>query len=389
MVEQVQNADISARFSELEPLSVEQQQLLAPLIADLPQDAAVYVVGGAVRDAYLGQTALDLDVVCAHIDPLELAERSGLPFTFHPHYRNATLQLSPHRHLDLIRARDEYYPAPAAKPMVQAGSIAQDLARRDYSINAMAWQIWPENRLLDPHQGLADVQQRILRVLHPRSFIDDPSRIVRGARLAARLGFQLSADSASYIPEALAYRLDATARLRSELHLILKEPAPGLVFATLAQWGAASLYAHPRHPERVADVAMLQRADAYVQQAATGRYVTIPDLHVMLWLQSMAADVATCQYWHIAKRMLQPKEGWSRTVIAALQAGLAIPECVPELASLQIRGTDALDLGIRGTAIGEGLRYVANLQAQGEVEGYTAQREALAQWWQRQQSVLP
>ncbi|MCY7367294.1 MAG: poly(A) polymerase, partial [Chamaesiphon sp.] len=98
------------------------------------------------------------------------------------------------------------YPYPAANPEVSASSIDQDLYRRDFTINALAWRLTPslDPPLLDLFGGLIDLQAKQLRVLHPNSFVDDPTRIFRGARFAVRLGFKFEPQTAAYIRAAIS-----------------------------------------------------------------------------------------------------------------------------------------------------------------------------------------
>ena len=160
--------------------------------------------------------------------------------------------------LDVASARRERYPLPAENPLVSPGSLDDDLARRDFSVNAMALVLDGEGRgaqLLDPHGGQLDLAQRQLRLLHDHSLSDDPTRLLRAARYAARLGFALAApsrrqatatlaswpwpwhhgDPPGQAPPALA------TRLRMELELLLeREPWPAALTA-LQSWGALAL----------------------------------------------------------------------------------------------------------------------------------------------------
>jgi poly(A) polymerase len=160
--------------------------------------------------------------------------------------------------LDVASARRERYPLPAENPLVSPGSLDDDLARRDFSVNAMALVLDGEGRgaqLLDPHGGQLDLAQRQLRLLHDHSLSDDPTRLLRAARYAARLGFALAApsrrqatatlaswpwpwhhgDPPGQAPPALA------TRLRMELELLLeREPWPAAL-AALQSWGALAL----------------------------------------------------------------------------------------------------------------------------------------------------
>src|SRR5205814_267809 len=102
-----------------------------------------------------------------------------------------TLVLSWGSKLDVVTAREETYRSPAALPDVFPSNISTDLKRRDFSINAMALWVNQDRfgELLDPHEGLMDMKKKIIRVLHPLSFVDDPTRIYRAARFAGRFDF--------------------------------------------------------------------------------------------------------------------------------------------------------------------------------------------------------
>jgi len=109
--------------------------------------------------------------------------------------------------LDVACARREIYPQPGGKPAVVFDQLEADLARRDFSINAMALVLDPcggSPTLLDPHGGLADLKQRHLRFLHSQSLRDDPTRLIRAARYAARLGFHLASASERQAHQTLA-----------------------------------------------------------------------------------------------------------------------------------------------------------------------------------------
>jgi len=159
--------------------------------------------------------------------------------------------------LDLASARRETYPEPGENPVVRFGRLDDDLARRDFTINAMALQLSGDGdgALVDPHAGLADLAARRLRFLHGASVRDDPTRVVRGARYAARLGFELAPDSLAQItgtledwpwawrpgdPPAQAPPALAT-RLRMELELLLEREAWPRALAALQRWGGLVL----------------------------------------------------------------------------------------------------------------------------------------------------
>ena len=160
--------------------------------------------------------------------------------------------------LDVATARRETYPKLGENPVVCFGSLVQDLARRDFSINAMALPMTPgagDQAMLDPHGGQADLEHRQLRLLHAGSVADDPTRLVRAARYAARLGFGLAPASLEQAESTLgswpwAWRAGDPpgqapsalgTRLRMELELLLeREPWPQAL-ALLQQWGGLLL----------------------------------------------------------------------------------------------------------------------------------------------------
>ena len=171
--------------------------------------------------------------------------------------------------LDLAMARQETYPAPAANPVVRAGTLQADLARRDFTINAMALDL-VSGELIDLHHGQKDLESGQLRLLHSTSVQDDPTRVIRAARYAARLGFQLAEESREQIRSTVAQwpwawsQGDAAlsappalaTRLRMELERLLeREPWPQAL-DLLEQWEAlplldVQLQQDPRRTERL------------------------------------------------------------------------------------------------------------------------------------------
>ena len=181
----------------------------------------LYLVGGAVRDLLLGRTPRELDLVGTG-DVAAAATRLGGEATEHDRFGTALVRDGDCRY-DLVRARAETYAHPGALPEVRPGTLAEDLARRDVTVNAIALSL--DGRLEAVDGALADLEAGVLRVLHDRSFADDPTRVWRVARYAARLGF--SVDDAT---RAQAARADpgtvSGARLGAELRLALREPDP-------------------------------------------------------------------------------------------------------------------------------------------------------------------
>ena len=213
-----------------------ERRLAAPRLNLLRRAAAVaaqrgarlYLVGGAVRDVLLGGSPTDLDVV-ADGDyaglPGALASGLGGRVTARSLFDTAKLAVDDLT-LDLARARTESYARPGALPDVRPGTMRQDLARRDFSVNAMAVSLTEDDwgGLLDPHGGATDIRAGLIRVLHPGSFVDDATRILRAVRYAARLGFEIESATRGLLERDLR-RLDTISgdRLRRELALLLAE----------------------------------------------------------------------------------------------------------------------------------------------------------------------
>ncbi len=197
-----------------------------------------YVVGGFVRDRLLGLPAADVDLVwVGDLDPAELsaeyAQHLGSASSFRPAFLTAACEFAGIQ-VDLGRARAETYREPAALPDVRPGTLAEDLGRRDFAVNAMAWPLTaalaPEasvSSLIDPCGGRADLESGVLRVLHAASFIDDPTRILRGLELCARRDFRLSKETQELAHASIRAgrfaRLSA-ARLRNELARLFSNP---------------------------------------------------------------------------------------------------------------------------------------------------------------------
>ncbi len=204
----------------------------APALRAVAGEPGVWVVGGAVRDALLGLEPRELDLVVegdAIAVGRRAAERAGGELTAHERFGTATVRAGA-LELDLASARRERYVAPGALPEVELGaSIEEDLARRDFSVNAIAVAL-DDGRVASVPHALEDLDRRLLRVLHDRSFADDPTRLLRLARYAARLGFAAEAHTA-----ALAAAADLAGvsgeRLGAELRLLLREPQPAALAA--------------------------------------------------------------------------------------------------------------------------------------------------------------
>jgi tRNA nucleotidyltransferase (CCA-adding enzyme) len=187
----------------------------------------------------MGQPIGDLDFVVegdAIAFARALQRQYGGALQAYEKFRTATW-LSHGLYTDIATARRETYPRPAVLPSITPSDIEQDLLRRDFTVNAMALGLHDE-ALLDPLGGQNDLQSRLLRALHPRSFIDDPTRMLRGARYAARFNFAVEPQTRQWMTAGLAYVKDLTGeRVKYDMELTLDLPRPEDALSLLSQWG--------------------------------------------------------------------------------------------------------------------------------------------------------
>lgn len=286
------------------PLNTDLQQLQAKLTpqlwALLMQAARVaqasgwhlYLVGGAVRDLLLAEATVsslilqDIDLVVDGCDRtadvgagvrLATALQDLYPsasLDIYGAFQTAALQWDGDSEfgalgIDIATARTEFYPYPAANPEVEASSIRQDLYRRDFTINAMALRLTPgvSMPLLDFFGGLGDLAARQIRVLHPNSFIEDPTRIYRGVRFAVRLGFAIESQTEAYIRYAISSGVyqrtrqlhqktpALQSRLKTELKYLLQATYWQPALELLGDWGALQCI----HSTLKLDPALLQQ----------------------------------------------------------------------------------------------------------------------------------
>ena len=229
------------RFRDLHPSA--RRALEAAYKAAAPHP--IYAVGGYVRDLLLGLRTVDIDLVVEG-DAVAVARRLGQDLktvvTPHPRFRTARLRLAEGITLDLATARSERYPQSGALPEVRPASLREDLARRDFSINAMAARLGRHRfgPLIDPLGGAEDLRRGRIQVLHDGSFIDDPTRIFRAARFEARYRFAFARSTRRLIKAAVGGRVMrnvAGSRIFTELLLITKEPSAPRIIRRLGDLG--------------------------------------------------------------------------------------------------------------------------------------------------------
>ena len=266
----------------------------------------LYIVGGLPRDILLRQPSADFDLVVEGPAP-ELAKRLagayGGKVTVHSRFGTAKWNL---RHssiegkesgdlkrgharqsLDFVTARSESYKHPAALPTVEFGTIADDLRRRDFSMNALAIRLdGPQlGELRDELGGLEDLEHGVVRALHDGSFVDDPTRMYRAVRYEQRYQFRIAPETLGLLPSGrpLVEKLSAQ-RIRHELDLILQESRADAMLKRLEELDLLK----PIHPALLFDEGAsrrLQRPEE--QQPAVGREWHLGELRWCMWLMAL------------------------------------------------------------------------------------------------------
>jgi tRNA nucleotidyltransferase (CCA-adding enzyme) len=240
-----------ARANVLRAIPEPVRALVGNLLARADEDRlAVYLVGGPVRDLLLRRSVGDTDLIVDGADAAALARAVATPdirITTHDRFGTVSLH-SGDACVDLATVRRETYSHDGALPSVEAGTLEQDLLRRDFTVNALALPLSQEARsrsgdILEVEGGIADLEQKRLRILHPRSFHDDPTRALRAARLAPRLGFTLSRGSRPALRKALrdgAFGRVSGDRLRREFVKLFDDCRLGLdpsrALRLLSEW---------------------------------------------------------------------------------------------------------------------------------------------------------
>ena len=207
-------------------------------------------------------------------------------------------------HLDIATARTEYYEYPTALPTVERSSIKKDLYRRDFTINALAIRInRTPGELLDYFGGRRDIKDKVIRVLHSLSFVEDPTRVFRAVRFEQRFGFRISKETEQYIQQAktleLFQRLSGS-RLGNELIHMLEEPGPVKGIRRLEDFRLAPLV----HPKLHAKPP-IQKSFESVETILTWFTVEHPDTVIKRWLVYGLA-------WFESLGTVELKKAWKR-----------------------------------------------------------------------------
>jgi tRNA nucleotidyltransferase (CCA-adding enzyme) len=374
---------------------------LLPALEGLPP---AYLVGGAVRDLLRGAEPNDLDIAVegdARSTSRAVADRLGGGVREYERFGTADV-ITPDQTFHLATTREEAYDAPGELPRVSQTSLAEDLRRRDFTVNAMALGLTGDDvgHLYDPHGGLADLQAGLIRVLHERSFLDDPTRLLRALRYATRLDFAFDPETERLAREAVAADALSTVsgkRIGTDLMDLLREEKLARAITKMRELEIHSAL-HPDldpDPELVASAALgavaigadraVAALAALVESAPEELDLWLADLHLQAEERdaaSRAARVAPRIAMALREREHSPSELralLAREPLEALALALAlrapsepILRWVTELSAigLEISGDDLLAAGVpEGPAVGRALEETLRRKLDGVVSG--------------------
>ncbi len=291
-----------------------------------------------------------------------MAEALGGEIRRHERFNTATVYL-PEGSIDLAMARSESYPEPGALPVVQPAALEEDLARRDFTVNALAVAVGAAGEVIDHHGGLGDLAAGVVRVLHDRSFIDDPTRALRAARYAARLGLDVEEKTLTLLLDT-DFATVSTDRVDGELERLAAEPRAARALELLAGWGLLAV--------APADIAGFSAAAAL---SAEPRWRGSADLGRLL-IELVRGDVAvsaavlagTNPSGASAAVDLADGRPAEELLLARALGGEWLDRYVDEWRTvrLEISGADLLAAGIpQGPAIGHGLEAALRAKLDG------------------------
>ena len=367
-------------LSRLEPELQTILNVAGETAADIVSDTAsdVYLVGGALRDLLLERPGRDLDLVSetpAKTLGTALQKRLGGELTCHDTFLTCTLTLLNFT-VDLATARSETYARPGALPKVTPGTLEDDLARRDFTVNTFAVKLSEPTTLLSVPGAVNDLEGRVLRILHERSFFDDPTRIVRGTRLAGRLGFHYSGETQTALTKALAagvYRQVSSSRLKNELLITLAETQVAPALAQLAASGALSaLYG-------LWDTPLVGRLDALKAELLKAELKVPLEsylLALLLGLPEAEAERFVTSF-SFPKKLLAAKRRLGAGEAAVTPAEKIVAQAAGQETNgtgtdyPRVRGSDVLSLGLSaGPEVGRVLSLLAQARLDAQVASF-------------------
>jgi tRNA nucleotidyltransferase (CCA-adding enzyme) len=376
-----------------------------------------YLVGGPLRDVLLGFPVQDLDFVVEGDAPAlarALARELGGEAIVHQRFGTATVALGD-SHIDVVTARRETYPRPGDLPQVTPGTIQEDLARRDFTINSLAIALAEQRPgIMDLLGGVDDLAKGLVRILHPGSFIDDPTRIMRAVRYEQRFGFTLEAGTLAQLQVALAGGcLDTVSgdRLRHEMERTLEEedPLPALLRAAelgvLAaihpalgeSTGLARLADHPADTQEarryagplvylaalvyhVSSVSSVSSMDADADAEGLVRHLNLPGSWARVVRDTMELrrreemleepSLAPSRIYDLLQGLAGPAVAAAAVLSSSDRAARRLAQYTHQLVRVRpvLGGRDLLEMGVpEGPRVGELLQHLRRAKLDGKV----------------------
>lgn len=336
-----------------------------PELADVAAAAAdpVYLVGGAVRDLLLGRGRADIDLVVEG-DPGSLGRAlDAEPLAAHSRFGTLKVDLDGHE-IDIAATRRESYVRPGALPTVDVGvPIRTDLARRDFTINAMAVSLAEPRELIDPYGGQEDLAEGLLRAIHAGSFVDDPTRAIRAARYAARFGFGIEPGTREPL-RATDLTTVTPERRGAELRKLAEEASAVRALELLSGWGLVAPRQGGESFALARDVDRLMAAPPWSEEADRAQAILAAALGPWTGSDSL-----------VDREPGRPSEGVrlarGHDAIEIVLARAAGAEWLDDWlrwreVRLEIDGTDLTAAGLSGPAVGEGLERALAAKLDGE-----------------------
>ncbi|MDR1123095.1 MAG: hypothetical protein LBL61_00425 [Elusimicrobiota bacterium] len=337
-----------------------------------------WAVGGFARDYYLGKNTCDIDI-CALGDTRPLVDfcikNYGARAVYFNNFGTARAVFDGGLKIDFVRCRKEVYDKPAALPHVAAGNLEDDLYRRDFTANAWALSLLPSEffKSYDLFESRAAIDAGIVKILHPKSFEDDPTRVFRAVRFAARFGWRLEPATEKLLKAAVRggfISLLSRERVRQELLKILEEKNPLPALKLAAEYGALKfVYAGLKCPpaiEKVQDLSARLTLLALAQGAKGADFLKSLRLERGLYNEC----VAVVDFFENKRALARPLNAAQKKIARLYAPGLPAAALRP----LVIAGGDLQKLGLQGGALGAALRKTARLQFAGEIR---TKKEAL------------